>query len=270
MATYAVGDIQGCLKPLKKLLRKMNFCSGIDVLWVAGDLVNRGPHSLETLEFIHDLGESAIIVLGNHDLHLLALAETDSQPRPKDTLDPILYSSKGQTLLSWLCKQPLIHHDAELKYTMVHAGIPPIWTIDEALDYADEVHEVLRSKQRITFFKGMYGNLPDVWDEKLDGIDRLRMITNYLTRMRYCDKRGRLELKTKTNEDTAPEGFAAWFDHKKHACKKDNIIFGHWAALMGQTDKKNFVALDTGCVWGGCLTAMRLEDGKKFHVDCSD
>lgn len=270
MSTYAVGDIQGCFKPLKKLLKKVQFSTNTDTLWVAGDMVNRGPNSLETLEFIKDLGDSSIAVLGNHDLHLLAIAESSSEPRNKDTLDEILNAPNADKLLKWLRKRPLIHHDSELAYTMVHAGIPPIWDVHQALNYAQEVHDVLRSKKRAMFFDNMYGNLPDQWNEDINGMARLRLITNYLTRMRYSDKNGRLELETKTNHLKPPSGYKAWFEHKSHKCKHSKIVFGHWASLIGQTNKDNFIALDTGCVWGGCLTMMRLEDGKKFHVECSN
>jgi len=268
MSTYAVGDIQGCFKPLKKLLKKVGFSCNTDTLWVAGDMVNRGPNSLETLQFIRDLGDAAIPVLGNHDLHLLAVAESSASVRPKDTLNEVLDHPKANKLLKWLRHQPLIHHDSDLGYTMVHAGIPPIWTIKDALNYAEEVHCVLRSKKRSMFFENMYGNSPDIWNPKLKGMPRLRLITNYLTRMRYCNKKGHLELNTKTNPKTPPKSYAPWFKHKHHRCKNERIIFGHWASLMGETHKANIIGLDTGCVWGGCLTMIRLEDGKYFHVNC--
>ncbi len=260
MATYAIGDIQGCLQPLKKLLKKIHFNADQDRLWIAGDLINRGPESLQTLQFLYEIRENITVVLGNHDLHLLAVAAGFKKPTPSDTLDDILNAPERDSLLNWLKQQPLIHRDSTLNYTMVHAGIPPQWSISESLRYAKEVENILASENVNSFLSVMYGNEPNNWDESLTGMDRLRLITNYFTRMRFCTPSGELELKTKSYISDAPTGYYPWFDIENRKSKNDNIIFGHWAALQGKTNQENIFALDTGCVWGGTLTAMRLED----------
>lgn len=267
MATYAVGDIQGCIDDLHALLALVDFSPAEDCLWVVGDLVNRGPDSLSTLRFIKSLPNKQV-VLGNHDLHLLAVAAGHKRLNPKDTLTTILEAEDRDELLTWLQQQPLIHRDKNLGFTMVHAGIPPIWTVDEAIEYAEEVHQILRSNLSDSFFSQMYGNSPEQWNHDLNGTDRLRIITNYLTRMRFCDPKGRLDLKTKTAPDTAPEGFSPWFNYEHHKCAKDKILFGHWASLQSNTGIANFVALDSGCVWGGSLTLLRLEDCMSFSHSC--
>lgn len=266
MASYAVGDIQGCLQPLTQLLELARFCPKSDTLWVAGDLVNRGPQSLETLRFIKNL-PSTKVVLGNHDLHLLAAAKGHKTLGKKDTLTQILMAPDKQELLGWLQQQSLIHHDKALGYTMVHAGIPPTWSISKTIALANEVETVLRSPDSDNYFRHMYGNTPSQWDDGLKSVERLRVITNYLTRMRFCNAKGTLELETKT--DVAPPGFDAWFRFESHLCKGEQIIFGHWASLLGNTGEDNFIALDTGCVWGGRLTMMRLEDKQIFSLACS-
>lgn len=265
MATYAVGDIQGCLSSLCDLLDGAQFNPQQDTLWVAGDLINRGPQSLTTLRYIKNL-PSTQIVLGNHDLHLLAVAAGARNSSKKDTFEDILTAPDRHELLHWLQQQKLLHFDASFNCIMVHAGIPPIWSLAEAQGYAAEVETVLRSDQAADFFAAMYGKVPDFWLDSLSGIDRLRTITNYFTRMRFCDAEGRLELNTKTGPETAPEGFAPWFAHPNHRCNEHTIVFGHWAALQGQTGHNNFIALDTGCVWGGELTMLRLDDFKKFSA----
>lgn len=270
MATYAVGDVQGCIEPLYSLLDEVKFQPARDKLWLAGDLVNRGPDSLETLRFVKSLGAAAVVVLGNHDLHLLAFANGHRTLGPKDTIAPVLRAPDCDELLTWLQQQPLVHYDEALDTAMVHAGIPPMWDIKTALKRAAEVEEVLRKERKsVKFFKNMYGNQPDTWSSEIKGMDRLRLITNYFTRMRFCNEQGRLELTTATGPDTAPPGFAPWFSFKKHRCRKHRIIFGHWAALMGKTDRENFIGLDTGCVWGGRLTMLRLEDNTYFSRACS-
>ncbi len=265
MATYAVGDLQGCLSPLKALLKHVTFSPENDRLWLAGDLVNRGPDSLETLRFVKNLKDAVTVVLGNHDLHLLAAARGFRKLSSKDTLQPILDAPDRDELLNWLQKQPLVHYDKKLGYTMVHAGIPPIWELKKALKLSQEVEHILQGPDANTFFANMYGNTPDIWHKELQGPDRWRLITNYFTRMRFCNPEGKLELETKTGPDTSPEGFAPWFSHANHKCAKKKIIFGHWAALQGNTGKDNFIGLDTGCVWGGSLTMMRLEDESFFY-----
>jgi bis(5'-nucleosyl)-tetraphosphatase (symmetrical) len=268
MATYAVGDIQGCLAPLKRLLDKVEFEPGRDCLWVAGDLINRGPDSLTTLRFIRQLGASTRIVLGNHDLHLLGVAFGERKLGRKDTIDPILKAPDRDELLHWLRHQPLLHHDADLGYVMTHAGIPPIWTLDEAKARAKEVEQALQGEHHAEFFSHMYGSTPEIWRNDLAGWNRLRIIVNYLTRMRFCSPDGRLDLKAKQGIDSAPPGLAPWFSHPNHRCRDQKILFGHWAALEGKTGTPNAIALDTGCVWGNALTMMRLEDGEMFSTSC--
>lgn len=268
MATYAVGDVQGCLAPLERLLDRVDFDPAKDCLWVAGDLINRGPDSLSSLRFIKQLGDSAQVVLGNHDLHLLAVAHGERTLNRKDTLTAILQAPDKNDLLNWLRRQPLLRHNAELGYVMTHAGIPPIWDLAEAKARAAEVEAVLQSDHYADFFAHMYGNNPDTWSDDLEGWDRLRVITNYFTRMRFCSAEGRLNLEEKQGLDAAPEGFAPWFSHPHHRCGQHKILFGHWAALEGKTGNPNAIALDTGCVWGKSLTMIRLEDGVKFSTRC--
>lgn len=267
MATYAIGDVQGCLQPLENLLQKINF-SQADKLWFTGDLVNRGPQSLATLRYIKNLGAQQQIVLGNHDLHLLACAQQKHVGWPEDTLTDILTAPDRIDLLEWLSAQPLLHHDAKLGFTLVHAGFAAHWDLATAQRLAKEVETVLQSEARGEFLQHMYGNQPNQWDEKLTGWERLRCITNYLTRARFCHPDGSLELKTKENINPAQTHLLPWFKLPERASAKLKIIFGHWAALGGITETENIFALDTGCVWGFCLTAMRLEDGKRFSVAC--
>ncbi len=264
MATYVVGDIQGCLSELLKLLDKVEF-SYADRLWLAGDLVNRGPKSLETLRFVRSLGSRAKTVLGNHDLHLLATAWDGTRKNRKDTLNPILKAPDRDELLDWLRRQPLVHHDSQHNWLMVHAGIPPIWDAATAARLAAEVEHMLRSDQAGDYLAHMYGNKPARWSEDHRGWNRLRCITNYLTRMRFCAADGTLELKTKGSPQDPPAGYRPWYSHPRPRWAGTRILFGHWAALEGQTDVETIFALDTGCVWGGHLTALRLEDGKHFR-----
>ena len=268
MATYAIGDIQGCFTPLQRILNKIQFDPAADSLWIAGDMVNRGPHSLETLRFIYDIRDAVVAVLGNHDLHLLALAAGCCETRAGDTLQPVLDAPDKSILLDWLRHQPLMHCDHILGYSMVHAGIPPQWSITQARHYAAEVELVLKSDAYPNFLAQMYGNQPDKWDKALTGYDRLRVITNYFTRMRFCTSDGALELKTKGVIEDAPRGYLPWFKHVNRKAADENIIFGHWAALRGQIFEASTFALDTGCVWGGSLTVMRLEDNAIISVSC--
>ncbi len=265
MATYAVGDLQGCLDELKALLDKVAFGRD-DRLWITGDLVNRGPDSLATLRFVKSLGDQAISVLGNHDLHLLAIAYQQGKASRKDTLDAILDAADLDELMHWLRHLPLLHQDAELDYTLVHAGIPPNWDLVTAAACAREVEAVLQSPQAGQFFSHMYGNEPSSWNDELTGWQRYRLITNYLTRLRFCDASGQLELDTKTGATTAPNGYAPWFSFTGRLTANDRILFGHWASLEGRADAANVYALDTGCVWGGQLTALRLDDQHYFSV----
>lgn len=267
MSTYVVGDIQGCLQPLKCLLKKVAFKPGHDVLWSVGDVVNRGPSCLKTLRFLYAMRDSLVMVLGNHDLHLLALAAGVRQPNRSDTLDKILHAPDREELLNWLIRQPLLHH--EHGHTMVHAGIPPQWSIKKAGKYAREVEAVLRSPACTDFLKHMYGNLPDVWSDDLTGMTRLRVITNYLTRMRYCTKDGVLDLESKgPSPNLGERKVSAWFSHPGRKAAGDRIVFGHWASIEGHTDSPNAIGLDTGCVWGGALSVYQLESGQRTICNC--
>lgn len=267
MSTYAIGDIQGCFTPLQKLLEHIHFDSSKDKLWFTGDLVNRGPQSLDTLRFVKNLGKSQQIVLGNHDLHLLAVSQKTHDGWEDDTLQDILLAPDRDELLDWLSTQPLLYHDEKLGYTMVHAGLAPDWDLQKALQLSHEVESILQSNQAGEFFSHMYGNTPAKWNNDLQGWDRIRCITNYFTRARFCHADGSLELKSK-GKIKHTEDLIPWYQVPNRLNANLKIIFGHWAALGGVTNFPNTFALDTGCVWGYCLTAMRLEDGKRFSVDC--
>jgi len=269
MPHYSIGDIQGCFAELQQLLEKIRFDPANDRVWFTGDLVNRGPQSLDTLRWIKNLGKSAIVILGNHDLHLLAVAEGVVAKKNLDTLDDILAAPDRDELCNWLRQQKLIHHDPHLGFTMVHAGIPPQWDVPTALARANEVEAQLQSPNYIEYLRHMYGNQPDQWSDNLQGWDRLRLITNYFTRLRFCTPQGTLELINKKEAEHAPPGYFPWYQVLHPANQTEKIIFGHWAALSGRTNIENIFALDTGCVWGHCLTAMRLEDQKLFQVPCS-
>jgi len=268
MTTYAVGDIQGCLKPLQCLLEQVNFEPSRDRLWLCGDLVNRGPESLATLRFLYSIRDSVTAVLGNHDLHLLAVAWSGDKLKNKDTLQEILDAPDRDELLEWMRHFPLLHYDADLNFAMSHAGIPPVWTLDQALDLSRELEAVLQGPQLSEYLNHMYGNKPDRWNDALEGPARWRLVTNYFTRMRFCSADGRLELKCKLGPDSPPEGFAAWFRHPSPALQRTRLIFGHWASLEGKSNTPGLFALDTGCVWGRELTLLNLEDESLLHCDC--
>ena len=268
MATYAIGDIQGCYAALEKLLQVIAFDAASDVLWSTGDLVNRGAQSLEVLRFFSRLGKQHRIVLGNHDLHLLAVAVGTRERHKNDTLDAILAAPDRNELIEWLRQLPLLVHDEALNYVMTHAGIAPMWNLAQAKSAAKEVESVLQGAQATTFFKEMYGSLPDYWRDDLHGNDRLRCIVNYFTRMRYCHADGRLDLTYKGSIAEKPAALTPWFEMPNRANTNENIIFGHWAALAGKANVPGVFPLDTGCVWGGCLSAMRLEDRMLFNVSC--
>ena len=226
MSTYAIGDLQGCLAPFDALLDEIGFHPDRDRLLLAGDLVNRGPDSLGALRRVYQLRDNVRVVLGNHDLHLLA-------------------ASHG------------------------HAGLPPLWRLDEARARALEVETVLASPDKAeAFFANMYGNSPAGWHDGLEGTDRWRVITNYFTRMRFVNDAGELDLGSKGEPDQPPPGFMPWFEHPQRRERDVRVLFGHWAALEGRTGTAGVEALDTGCVWGGCLTALRLEDGRRFQCAC--
>lgn len=264
MSTYAIGDIQGCYAELQKLLELIAFNPKEDRLWFVGDLVNRGPNSLEALRFIKD--NKAIVVLGNHDWHLLAAFHRKDPLQLSHTLDAVFQAPDSHELIDWLRQQPLLYSDEKLGYVMVHAGIYPNWDLIEAKKYAKEVEEVLRSDDYVDILDEIYGNKPTVWDPNLKGVERLRFIVNSFTRMRFCNSVGELDFTETGNVDTAPSGFMPWFKVPLRKLKNYPIVFGHWASLAGEVDEPNVYALDTGCVWGGGLSALRLEDKRKWIV----
>ncbi len=268
MAVYAIGDVQGCFAELQALLAKIKFNPDQDTLWFTGDLVNRGPDSLGVLRFVKSLGDRQITVLGNHDLHLIALVYGVKEAHASDTLDAILQAPDRDDLIDWLRHCPLLHYDASLNYVMTHAGLAPMWTLQQALSLAKEVEKVLQSDEIISLLENMYGNQPDHWNDQLSGYARLRCITNYLTRMRFCYADGRLDLSYKGEIAGKPEALLPWFSLPSRQNTNEKIIFGHWASLQGESLVPNVFALDTGCVWGNCLTAMRLEDGERVQVSC--
>jgi bis(5'-nucleosyl)-tetraphosphatase (symmetrical) len=265
VAVYAIGDIQGCYDPLRRLLDALDYEPARDRLWLTGDLVNRGPQSLEVLRFVAAL-DQVVCVLGNHDLHLLALAlgAEAARQRSRDTLDAVLAAPDREELLAWLRTCPLAHHDAVLGWLLVHAGVAPQWDLAQTLACAREVEATLRGDAAGAFLGGMYGDEPARWREELRGIERARFITNCLTRMRYCDASGRLDLQAKGPPGTQPAGLLPWFRAPQRRTEGVSIVFGHWAAL-GFLDEPGLLALDTGCVWGQALTAVRL-DGARQHL----
>jgi bis(5'-nucleosyl)-tetraphosphatase (symmetrical) len=267
MSIYAVGDIQGCHAELVQLLDQIKFDRTADQLWLVGDLVNRGPGSLEVLRLIKTLGDSAITVLGNHDLHLLAVAEGAAELHHTDTLDEILDAPDRDELLHWLRNQRLLH--AQGGFVLVHAGLLPQWSVKQAESLAHEVETALRGDDYATFLERMYGNAPHHWDDSLTGYKRLRVIVNAFTRMRICTKNGEMEFKFKGEVENIPAGYMPWFDIPKRASAKSTVIFGHWSAL-GLKLTPNAIALDTGCLWGGPMTAIRLEDRKLYQVSCNN
>lgn len=266
MATYAIGDLQGCYKSFRQLLNEINFNAQRDTLWLVGDLVNRGTGSLDVLRYVADLGDASQSVLGNHDFHLLAVAAGVRKLRGSDTLDELLNAPDAPELLSWLRQQPLLHHDAELGYVMTHAGIPPIWKLSKAKALAGEVEHDLRFQPLANFLKDLFGNEPRLWRDDLQGEERSRAIVNYFTRMRFCKPDGTLDFTNKKQVNHAPKDHEPWFNYPSKVLKDAEMVFGHWAALEGRTGIKHIYALDTGCVWGNHLTAMRLDDRKRFQV----
>ena len=255
MSVYAISDVQGCYDALRALLAKLKFDPTKDTLWFVGDLVNRGPQSLQTLRYVKSLGDRAITVLGNHDLHLLAV---EAGIKKKDTdLKEILAAPDRRELIDWLRQQPLLHHDPTLGYTMVHAGISPQWDLATAQACAQELQQVLRSDDYRAFLKVMYGDRPRKWRRWLFGERRLRYICNCFTRIRYCTRDGKLALMEKGAPGTQPKEFIPWFDVENRASKDLRLVFGHWSTL-GAFHAPGIYALDTGCVWGGALTALEL------------
>jgi len=266
MATYAIGDIQGCHFSFQHLLSEIQFNPSRDRLWLVGDIVNRGAGSLEVLRWVYQHREVVNLVLGNHDLHAITVAEGFVRAHRGDTLQAILDAPDRDTLLGWLRCQPLLHDGGE--YVMIHAGLLPQWTIQIAASLAAEVSKSLSGKHYRDFLSQMYGNQPSAWHDGLEGVNRLRVITNAFTRLRICTNAGEMDFKFKGELSDIPHGYQPWFDIEGRQSKDATIIFGHWSALGLQQRNKLF-ALDTGCLWGGQLTALRLEDRAIFQVPCS-
>ena len=258
MALYAIGDLQGCHADFMALLGRLRFDPARDRLWLTGDLVNRGPDSLAVLREVRALGGAATVVLGNHDLHLLALAfAPKTAKRREPELAAVLEARDAPELLEWLRARPLLHRDDALGWTLIHAGLPPQWTLDQASACARKVEDALR-EDAAGLLSEMYGNEPDRWSPGLAGMDRLRFTVNCLTRLRFVDRKGRLLLAYKGTVADAPAGSLPWFRHPERATRGDALVFGHWSAL-GYLAEPGLRALDTGCVWGGALTAVRLD-----------
>ncbi len=270
MAVYAIGDLQGCYEPFRRLLDKIDFDPDRDRLWLTGDLVNRGPKSKKTLRFVRSLGDAATTVLGNHDLHLLALAhDIGVNTNRFDSMWKILAADDCDEMLDWLRTRPLAHYSAELETLMVHAGLPPQWTVAKALKRAAEVEAALRGPDYSGFLEQMYGNKPDRWSGKLKGHERLRFIVNCLTRVRMITRDGRLDMSHSGPPRTARKGLVPWFAAPDPAWAGTRIVFGHWSAL-GLVVEDDIVGIDTGCVWGRQLTAVRLDKRPRVRqVECA-
>jgi bis(5'-nucleosyl)-tetraphosphatase (symmetrical) len=267
MATYAIGDVQGCYDQLMRLLERAEYDERRDVLWFVGDLVNRGPQSAQVLRFAKSLGERQATVLGNHDLALLVVAEGVKKPHRGDTFDELLSAPDRDELIAWLRRQKMMH--AAGGYAMVHAGLLPEWSVPRALDLAREVETALQGPDYREFLTNLYGNEPAQWRDDLSGYGRLRVIVNAMSRMRLVTPGGKMEFGHKTGLVNLPAGYLPWYDAPGRASCGDRILFGHWAAL-GLLDREDVVCLDSGCVWGRTLSALRLEDRRFFQLDCPE
>ncbi len=274
MAHYLVGDIQGCDEALERLLDVVAFSPSRDRLWLLGDLVNRGPDSLGVLRRVMGYGAAARCVLGNHDLHLLTVAYGIRKAGRGDTLEDILQAPDKLVLIDWLRQQPLalLEDFAGQSFLMVHAGVLPQWTAAQAMCLAGEVESVLQSDNIALFLQQLYGNHPARWQEQLGGMDRLRVIVNALTRLRFCSAEGEMEFHTKESADSAPEGCMAWFTVPGRKTADVCVAFGHWSTL-GSVEQEGVLALDTGCVWGGCLSAYKIdptrpENNERISIRC--
>ena len=266
MSIYAIGDIQGCFDDLLRLLDTLSFNENTDQLWFAGDLVNRGPKSLETLRFVKSLGKSAITVLGNHDMHLLAASCLPKIANKKDTLSQVLEAPDRDELIHWLRHQPLFHYNDD--FCLLHAGLPPQWDFKKTQKMALLAEQVLKGSDYQDFLKQMYGNKPNIWSASLKGVSRLRFIINCFTRMRYCDVNGRLDFANSGPLGSQPKELLPWFEVPKRKNADMRVIFGHWSTL-GYYEGQNCYAIDTGCLWGGQLTAIKLgEQVERFSIDC--
>lgn len=271
MALWAIGDVQGCDRELGQLLKALDFSPERDRIWFVGDLVNRGPDSLAVLRRVKALGGAANVTLGNHDLHLLAVAHGRASLRGGDTLDDVLRAADRDVLLDWLLHRPLMHQEPEFKLVLLHAGLPPEWDVATAAGCAREFEAALR-RDPGGVFEGMYGDRPDRWDGGLAGSDRLRFIVNCFTRLRYLDAEGRLALRAKGSPRKAGSaGLTPWFAVKDARWRGTRVVFGHWSTL-GLFRNEDVTGLDSGCVWGGALSAVRLDapDGRFVSVDCTD
>lgn len=272
MSIYAIGDLHGWYRPLRNLLDTLRFDPSEDQLWFVGDLVNRGPDSLTLLRLVKSLGSAAVTVLGNHDLSLLSQCQQpDAEERLNPTLQPILAAPDREPLLEWLRHRPLLHHDAGLGWSMVHAGLLPAWDVARAAELAREVEAALRGPDYKAFLNDLFGNQPDAWSENLRGNDRLRVIVNAMTRMRFCQDDGRMDLGYKKTIAEAPAGLMPWFQLPQRASAGQRVVFGHWSAL-GQVawPEYDVWGIDTGCAWGKKLTALRLDTPAPeiIQVDC--
>lgn len=267
MAIYAIGDVQGCYDDLLRLLDFIQFDANKDQLWFAGDLVNRGPKSLETLRLVKSLGTSAVTVLGNHDLHLLAAANTPITASTKTALQQVLLAADRDELIDWLRHRPFFHHDDH--FCLVHAGLPKQWNLTQVLAMTRIAEEALQSDQYPRVLSAMYGDKPDLWSTRLTGMAKLRFIINSFTRMRYCDADGRLDLTFNGPPGSQPEKLIPWFKVPGRKTTDLKIIFGHWSSL-GYYQGENCYAIDTGCLWGGQLTAIKLGDQvERYSIDCA-
>ena len=265
MATYAIGDIQGCLTPLQKLLDRIRFDPSSDRLWFVGDLVNRGPHSLEVLRFVKGLEDRCVVVLGNHDLHLLAVHCGITRLRKQDTLQPVLEAPDAEELLDWLRRQSMLHHEDD--YLLVHAGILPQWSVEQAMGLAREVEDALRAEEYHTVLPFIYRNEETRWSDTIPSPARLGVITNVMTRIRMCSSDGRIDLSFKGPPEQAPPGLTPWFQLSPVTPRTETVVCGHWSAL-GVCLDEGVIALDGGCVWGNELACLRLEDRKLFTIAC--
>lgn len=266
MATYAIGDVQGCHDALQRLLGEIGFSPARDVLWFVGDLVNRGAQSADVLRFVRALGERAVVVHGNHDLHALALLAGKAKRRADDTLEDLAAAPDREHLLDWLRHRPLLHVEGE--YAMVHAGLLPAWTLEQAAALAREVEAALRGPDHLALYPALYGARPAAWSDALQGHERLRVIVNAMTRMRFCTPDGAMDFSVKGEVEKALPGYLPWFDVPGRRTRGVPIVCGHWSAL-GLRVTPDLLALDTGCVWGGRLTAVRLEDRRVYQTACA-
>jgi bis(5'-nucleosyl)-tetraphosphatase (symmetrical) len=263
MATYVIGDLQGCFDALQRLLQHVNYQPQQDTLWFCGDLIARGPQSLECLQFIRSLGASAVTVLGNHDLHLIACYYGLREVKPQDRLQPLLASTELDGLITWLCQQPLLHVSADKRHMMVHAGLAPEWTLEQAITMTQEVEHQLKTAPLI-LLQNMYGNKPERLTDATTAQQRWRFTINSCTRMRFCRDDGSLELKEKGHPRQQPQ-LVPWYEFWRNKLPAE-LFFGHWAALNGYSPVSNIHALDTGCVWGNALTAYCLETQQRYTV----